>query len=132
MHTNIYYLKILCIMFITQTPPIRTGALTYMLLCVSDAWSTNIAIAMFVYTFAKLSKKYILYVHMYKYIYISESFQTCNTLHICTCIRNTLYVCCHGQLLILIKIAMVRMYVLHDHNAPLLPSGTFPLKFANH
>lgn len=37
-----------------------------------------------------------------------------------------------GQLLILIKIAMVRMYVLHDHNAPLLPSGTFPLKFANH
>ena len=83
------------IMFITQTPPIRTGALTYMLLCVSDAWSTHIAIAMFVYTFAKLSSHIILYVHMYitLYEYISESSQTCNTLHICTCIRNTLYVC---------------------------------------
>ena len=83
-------------------------------------------------TVEKLSSHIILYVHMYMYVYISESSQTCNTLHICTCIRNTLYVCCHGQLLILIKIAMVRMYVLHDHNAPLLPSGTFPLKFANH
>ena len=83
-------------------------------------------------TVEKLSSYIILYVHMYMYVYISESSQTCNTLHICTCIRNTLYVCCHGQLLILIKIAMVRMYVLHDHNAPLLPSGTFPLKFANH
>ena len=85
-------------------------------------------------TVKKLSSHIILYVHMYMYECISESSQTCNvnTLHICTCIRNTLYVCCHGQLLILIKIAMIRMYVLHDHNAPLLPSGTFPLKFANH
>ena len=54
-------------MFITQTPPIRTGALTYMLLCVSDAWSTNIAIAMFVYTFAKLSKNCL---HILYYMYI--------------------------------------------------------------
>ena len=83
-------------------------------------------------TVEKLSSHIILYVHMYMYVYISESSQTCNTLHICTCIRNTLYVCCHGQLLILIKIAMVQMYVLRDHNAPLLPSGTFPLKFAYH
>ena len=81
-------------------------------------------------TVEKLSSHIILYVHMYMYVYISESSQTCNTLHICTCIRNTLYVCCHGQLLILIIIVMVRMYALHDHNAPLLP--TFPLKFANH
>ena len=83
-------------------------------------------------TVEKLSSYIILYVHMYMYVYISESSQTCNTLHICTCIRNTLYVCCHGQLLILIKIAMVRMYALHDHKAPLLPRCTFPLKFANH
>ena len=83
-------------------------------------------------TVEKLSSHIILHVHMYMYVYISESSQTCNTLHICTCIRNTLYVCCHGQLLILIIIVMVRMYALHDHNAPLLPSGTFPLKFAYH
>ena len=83
-------------------------------------------------TVEKLSSYIILYVHMYMYVYISESSQTCNTLHICTCIRNTLYACCHGQLLILIIIVMVRMYAfkLHDHNAPLLP--TFPLKFTNH
>ena len=57
-------------MFITQTPPIRTGALTYMLLCVSDAWSTNIAIAMFVYTFAKLSKTVFIYYIICTYVHV--------------------------------------------------------------